>query len=305
VAAGQINPQATQIAGIPTRIAAAVQAASSSAGVDFAYLVKKAAAESGFDAGAKASTSSATGLFQFIEKTWLGLVADHGEKHGLAEEAAAAGSGHLSAKERREILALRKDPAIAALMAAEYANDNRAYLERGLGREINETELYLAHFLGPGGATKFLKAMADDPEQMAAPLLPEAAKANHSVFYASDGTPRSLQAIYGRFEDKFAEPLPANVAEAARGGFPFASSGGGAPFAAPFAAARWLPAPIRAAAPSPGAASLVPPSWLASPMLRPQVALMAQLFASQLAAPGESGEENHGIHRPGTGSSGG
>lgn len=291
MAPGQINPQTTQIAGIPQRIAAAVQAASSSAGVDFAYLVKKAAAESGFDAEAEAKTSSATGLFQFIERTWLGLVADHGEKHGLGEAAAAAGSGHLSREERREILALRKDPAIAALMAAEYANDNRAYLEREVGGEIGETELYLAHFLGPGGATTFLKALAEDPGQAAAPLLPEAAKANRAVFYQAEGAPRSLQAIYGRFAAKFDLPLQADVAEAARGGLPFAAAATGA---APFAAARWLPAPIRATGPAASSASLVPSSWLASPLLRPPTAVMAQLFAAQLAAPGESDEDHRG-----------
>src|SRR3546814_1987545 len=57
--------------------------ASSSTGVDFAYLVAQAGQESGFRPDAQASGSSARGLFQFIDSTWLQMVRDHGAKYGL------------------------------------------------------------------------------------------------------------------------------------------------------------------------------------------------------------------------------
>ena len=63
----------------------AIENASRTTGVDFGYLLEQAQAESNFDADVKAKTSSATGLFQFIENTWLETVAKHGYKHGLGK----------------------------------------------------------------------------------------------------------------------------------------------------------------------------------------------------------------------------
>ena len=64
----------------PTHIVNYIQRASDETGVDFSYLVHQAKAESSFDPNAKARTSSATGLFQFIERTWLDLAEKHGHK---------------------------------------------------------------------------------------------------------------------------------------------------------------------------------------------------------------------------------
>lgn len=184
----------------------AIKKASARTGVDFAYLMEKASAESSFRPDVKAKTSSATGLFQFIERTWIGMVRDHGADHGLGKYAdKITPDGRVAdAKTRKEILELRKDPEMAAVMAAEYAADNKAYLETRLKGEVGPVEMYLAHFMGPGGATGFLKAMAKNPMGNAADIFPEAARANRGVFYdGKTGKPRTLAAVYDFFAKKF------------------------------------------------------------------------------------------------------
>ncbi len=184
----------------------AIQKASASTGVDFAYLMEKAAAESSFRTDIKAKTSSATGLFQFIEKTWIAMVRDHGHDHGLKKYAdkISADGKVTDARTRREILELRKDPETAAAMAAEYAADNKAYLESRVKGDIGPVELYLAHFMGPGGAAGFLSAMKKNPLDTAADIFPTAARANRGVFYDSKtGQPRTLAGVYDFFAQKF------------------------------------------------------------------------------------------------------
>jgi len=197
--------------GAPAQIVAAVRQASDRTGVDFAYLMEKAAVESGYRTEVKAKTSSATGLFQFTEGTWLQMVQTHGAKHGLGRYAQAIDQAPDGARTvenpqlRREILDLRKDPRLSALLAAELANDNKTRLENELGRPVGKTEMYLAHFLGAGGAAKLLKATDQNPNQPAAGLLPEAARANRSVFYDELGRPRTVGQIYDCFAGRFGD----------------------------------------------------------------------------------------------------
>ena len=189
------------------RIQQAIAYASNATGIDFDYLLGQAKVESGLNASARAGSSSASGLYQFIESSWLAVVKKHGAEHGLGWAADAIGhsGGRFTVADgatRQAILALRNDPAAASLMAAEHASDNKAALEGSLGRAANGTDLYMAHFLGLGGASKFLSAMQADPQASAAGLFPGAARANRSVFYDDGGRPRSLSAIYQRFADK-------------------------------------------------------------------------------------------------------
>lgn len=211
------------------RVQSAIQLASSKTGVDFDYLLGQAKIESGLNARARSGTSSATGLYQFVEQSWLAVVKKHGAEHGLGWAADSIGQtagGRFSVSDgatRSAILALRNDPDVASLMAAEHASDNKSALEGSLGRDANGTDLYMAHFLGIGGAKKFLSAMASNPGASAASLFPQAAGANRSIFYASNGQPRSLSAIYQRFSDKLnaasdsvSETRSANLAFAAQ-----------------------------------------------------------------------------------------
>ncbi|HVY13103.1 MAG TPA: transglycosylase SLT domain-containing protein [Alphaproteobacteria bacterium] len=186
----------------------AIRMASARTGVDFAYLLNKADQESGMNPAAKASSSSATGLFQFISQTWLKMVKDHGSDYGLDKEADAISqkNGKMQVSDpavKEKILNLRHDPVLNAAMAAEYTRENKDYLDAKLGGGVGSTELYLAHFLGAGGAEKFIKAMRASPNAPAAEIMPEAAAANTPVFYNKSGAARSLQQIYNHFAAKF------------------------------------------------------------------------------------------------------
>ena len=167
-------------------VTVAIQKASEATGVGFDYLINTAIRESSLDAGAQAKTSSAAGLFQFIEQTWLGAVKAYGDRHGLGEEASAItkDSGGVfrvaDGAKRDEILNLRFDATASAALAGELAGENKQVLERRLGRAANAADLYTAHFLGPSGAVKLLSAAS---EVKAADILPAAAKSNAHVFY--------------------------------------------------------------------------------------------------------------------------
>lgn len=191
------GPTATGAAsGGPADIRSAIAVAAQSTGVDFNYLLAQARLESNLDPAARAATSSAAGLYQFTGGTWLATLDRHGASHGLGwAEQAIEGGRVVDPALHSHIMALRHDPQIAALMAGELANDNRATLSAALGREPDSAELYLAHFLGADGATRFLGALAVNPGQSAAAVLPRAAAANHAIFYDRSGTPRSVGAV--------------------------------------------------------------------------------------------------------------
>jgi len=191
-------------------VTSAIQKASASTGVDFGFLVAQAGQESSFQPDAKASTSSAAGLYQFVDSTWLGLVRDKGAQHGLGDLAAQiqttdSGPRVADPAVRRQILALRNDPTVAAAMAAEYAKMNGTQLQQDLGRAVGSTDLYRAHFLGTAGAAKFLSALDATPNATGASLLPDAAAANRGVFYDAQGTPRTVAQIYNHFASRFGD----------------------------------------------------------------------------------------------------
>lgn len=191
-----------------TSVQSAIALASQKTGVDFSYLMGQAQIESGMRADAKAGTSSASGLYQFIDQSWLRVMKRHGAEHGMswaADSITQTSSGRMTVGDpatRRAILALRNDPQAASLMAAEHASDNKDAIESSLGRDATGTDLYMAHFLGLGGAKSFLSTMAADPDRTAASLFPAAARANRNVFYAANGQPRSLEQVYSRFAAK-------------------------------------------------------------------------------------------------------
>lgn len=176
---------------------AAIRRASDATGVDFSLLVETARRESALNPTARASTSSATGLFQFIESTWLDMVRRHGADHGLGAEAAALRGG-ANAETRRQILALRNDPEIAARMAGELTRENAATLQARFGRAPTAGELYAAHVMGSGGAIRLIEA-AQQGAPSAAALFPREAAANRGLFYAH-GEARSAQGLLDRLQ---------------------------------------------------------------------------------------------------------
>jgi len=214
-AAKAINIQKYQSVA-PQNVIKAVQTASAKTGVDFGFLMEKAAAESSFNPTAKAETSSATGLYQFIDSTWLNMVKTHGDKYGLGAYADKIeiknGKPCVEDCDREEILNLRNDPEISALMAGEFTADNKDFLTRNVGGTIGSTELYFAHFMGAGGAAKFLNSRNVNGDVTAADLFPAAAKANKNVFYdRKTGDARSLDEVYDYFDKKFSDTANADA----------------------------------------------------------------------------------------------
>ncbi|WCT74313.1 transglycosylase SLT domain-containing protein [Sphingomonas naphthae] len=176
----------------------AIGTAAQRTGVDFTYLYAQAKSESGLNPNAKAGNSSAGGLYQFIDQSWLGILKQHGAEHGLGWAADAikrtsSGRWTVDADQRQAVFALRNQPEASALMAAEYASDNADGLQKTLGRVPNGTDLYFAHFLGLQGARKFL---ACDPDSCAASQFPTEARANRGIFYTKSGEPRTVGQVY-------------------------------------------------------------------------------------------------------------
>lgn len=128
-------------------VAAIIQGAAQKYGVNPAIALGIAQIESGLNPNAKAGTSSAGGLFQFIDGT--------ANQYGLKNKFDAAENADAGARLTR---------------------DNTAGLQRDLGREPTPGEVYLAHFGGYGVAEKLGKA---DPSAPTSSIFsPNAIRAN-------------------------------------------------------------------------------------------------------------------------------
>lgn len=119
-------------------------------------------AESGGNPLATNPYSSATGLGQFTNSTWLQTLRQH--RPDL-----------FNRYSQQELLDLRKDPELSKQMVGALASDNSNFL-RGRGLEVNPGNIYLAHFAGPAGAASVLGASDGSP--VSSVLSPEAIAAN-------------------------------------------------------------------------------------------------------------------------------
>lgn len=197
------TPAAKQSQAAANPVVEAIRDGAAQTGTSFEYLMSTAQRESALNPAAKAPTSSATGLFQFIEQTWLSLVKSDGPQHGLGEYAdniTTRSDGRVVVDDpeaRREILKLREDPKVASVMAGTLTRKNRDALEAGIGREPTPGELYMAHFLGSRGARDLVRSASETPSRTAASDFPDAAAANRSIFYERTGRPRTAAEVYG------------------------------------------------------------------------------------------------------------
>jgi hypothetical protein len=205
-----VDPSAT-----PAAVTGAIRQAARMTGIDFQYLVATAQIESNFRPDAKAKTSSARGLFQFIEQTWLQTLKEQGPALGYgpyADAIARRPSGQYVVTEPRmrgAIMNLRSDPAASAMMAGAFTRANAARLAETLGRPATDGELYIAHFLGSTGASRLIGLSQSRPTAAAAAAFPVAAQANRTIFYDRDGRARSAGEVYralvGRYQVARAE----------------------------------------------------------------------------------------------------
>ena len=157
-------------------------------------------------------TSSAVGVGQFTEGTWIATITDPNVAAvmGVSLDGVKGMSVAQMVKESKtnpavkELLELRKNPTLSVMATAAYAAQNKKIVERTLGRNINDAELYMAHFLGSGGATTFLTAYKNNPDAIAADLMPAAAAANEGVFKdKTTGKMRTVGQIYNNIAMKF------------------------------------------------------------------------------------------------------
>jgi hypothetical protein len=199
---------------VPRWLAETVVRAAQVTDVDPAYLMALADKESSFLPDSKTRTSSAEGLFQFIESTWLEVLRRYGPKHGYAAEAEAIqivqGRPVVSdSKDRERILSLRGIPYLSALMAGEMITTHREILAGKVARDPSFSELYMAHFLGVNGASRFVALLNDKPDKSAPEVFPSAAKANRTLFFAkAEAAPKakakpkalSVAEVHGRID---------------------------------------------------------------------------------------------------------
>ena len=203
-----------------TPVVDAIRQGAERTGTGFDYLLATARRESALDPAAQARSSSASGLFQFIEQTWLGLVKSDGARHGLGEYAEAVATrsdGTLAVSDpvaRQQILDLRHDPQVASVMAGTFTQRNRELLASELGREPSDGDLYIAHFLGARGAVDLIRAAQRSPNRAAAADFPDAAASNRNIFYDRRGRARGAGEVYALLAANHAPASPVAAATA-------------------------------------------------------------------------------------------
>jgi hypothetical protein len=204
------------------RVAGAIKQAAASSGTSFQYLLTTAKMESDFNPTAGASTSSAHGLFQFIDQTWLTTVKEAGAQFGygnLADMISKSSDGSYSVSDpdaRKAIMKLRDDPTVASAMAAAFTQSNSFKLTGMIGRRPSDSELYMAHFMGVGGAAKLIGNAEDNGQASAARLFPNAAAANRSIFYdRSTGRARSVSEVYSVLQQRYDSAATSSATQSA------------------------------------------------------------------------------------------
>ena len=204
-----------------SRVTGAIKNAAEVTGTSFEYLLSTAKMESNLSPQATASTSSAKGLFQFIDQTWLGTVKEAGGQLGYGKYADAISrseSGSYSVSDpaaREEILKLRDDPAASSAMAGVLTQSNSFKLTGAIGRRPTDAELYMAHFMGASGATRLITSAENNPTASGAALFPAAAAANPSIFYDQGGRARSVADVYSVLSTRYAAAAGSPVTQMA------------------------------------------------------------------------------------------
>jgi hypothetical protein len=170
----------------------AIDKASELVGVDRSLMYAMAKQESNFNPNAKAGTSSAKGLYQFINVTWEEMVKKYGSKYPILVQKGPT------------------DPEASAIAGALYIKENSAILSSA-GIPIDGTTIYASHFLGPGGAKNLLTA---NPNEYAYKILPNAAASNKNIFFNKDKSPKTVREVIdvlyqkvGKYQDSYAKAL--------------------------------------------------------------------------------------------------
>jgi hypothetical protein len=182
---------------ISPEVAAVLQQKGYKAGLDSSGIKRESTPKSevNYDIPNTGGTSTARGVGQFIDRTWLETVKD---------PAFAKDNNIPQGMTDQQLLDLRKDPALSINATAFYASRNKKIIENSIGRPVDDAELYLGHLLGAGGAIAFIKTQQNEPATIAANLMPEAAKANKPLFYMDAGKPTEKPLTVGELYTKIA-----------------------------------------------------------------------------------------------------
>ena len=184
--AGEPDPRdaAAYTGALPSAdVANMIDEVSAKFGIDRGIMFAVASIESSFNVGAKASTSTAKGLFQFTQRTWDDLI----------KRKTFAGFRFTS----KDI----HNPYKNTTMAAAYLKNIQEKMQSTLGRSPAPADIYLAHFLGLTGANAFLTALTSSPDSLGKDVFAKAASSNKNIFY-NNGTPRTLAEIWEALSGK-------------------------------------------------------------------------------------------------------
>ncbi len=155
----------------------AIQNASTQTGAPMATMLAIADQESGFNPNAQAGTSSASGLYQFINSTYSGMVTQYGNQYNVTPGSVLDANSN-------------------ALMGGQLIQNNVQTLQNAGVSNPTPGQIYMLNFLGNSGGTSFIQQAQSNPSAPAASLFPAAASANRSIFYNSDGTSKTMSQVY-------------------------------------------------------------------------------------------------------------
>ena len=160
-----------------------INAAANVAGVNPLVMMTMAMIESSLNPNAAARTSSAKGLYQFLDGTWKEMMRKYANKHGIPEGTT------------------QFDPVANSLLGAEFLKENAKVSESVMNRPASAVDYYIPHFFGAGGARTFYRHLQKNPNAPAAEVLTAQARANKPIFY-KNGKPRSFAEVYQYFTSK-------------------------------------------------------------------------------------------------------
>lgn len=197
---------------LPSEVVRTAKTSAEGTSTDFRSLLASSLTESHHDPMAHNKRSSATGAFQFTERTWLDLVRRHGAELGEADAAAkiTVEDGKptvANPADRAAILALRSNSALAGSLAARYSDENRAHLGKILGHAPTENQVRMAYLLGASGAARLLKAASSEPNVTVDKLLPAAVRSNPTLFLQPGGGVKTASEAVASLERHFDNAL--------------------------------------------------------------------------------------------------
>jgi hypothetical protein len=157
---------------------------SAQAGVSPGLVAKIMRIESNFNPNTKASSSSARGLGQFIDETWIEMVLRYGKKYGIT---GSGTNGEITAADAKS---QRANIDLQIAMTAEFTKHGLALHEKfkSANAYSEDASVYAHHNLGLSEASKLLQALRDNPTQRVEKVLQKSSIRNNPSLYKNGQT---------------------------------------------------------------------------------------------------------------------